>query len=689
VSANPSPRLPLQSWPGIGPALAARLARLGVHEPEDLLWLMPLRYEDLTTVRPVAALRMGEMALVEGEVVRVNEEKPRGTRAQPILTAVLADTHGTIVGRWIHWYPSLRQRLQPGRRWRWYGEVRPHYFGGYEMVHPRLVDPKSPLPTSLTAVYPAIEGLNQPQLRRWVAKALALVPLTEWLADKERMALALPPLPEAVRLIHAPPRGVTQTSPQWQAARARLAFDELIAQQASMRRARLARLSWVAPAIAGAASEEAAIRLAARLPFRLTAAQERVGNEIARDLSLPTPMHRLVLGDVGSGKTVVAAVALARTVAAGYQGALLTPTEILAQQHAATLAHWFAEIAPVALITASTPRAERTAWHDRLARGEPIVVVGTHALCQEKTPLPRLALAVIDEQHRFGVRQRAVLREKSGSWFPHLLMMSATPIPRSLAMACYADLDLSFLDERPPGRQPVVTTLVSRERETELIARVGAWCSQGRQAYWVCPVIEESEALTITAAEARFAQLRATLPHVAIALLHGRMAQKEKEAVMAQFATGQVALLVATTVIEVGVDVPNASLMIIEHAERFGMAQLHQLRGRVGRGSERSYCVLLYEGPLSEVARKRLTTLKSETDGFRIAQIDLHLRGPGELTGVRQSGVPILRVADLAGDEALIPHAQKLADRLVREQPELVDRLIARWVPQASWAPHA
>jgi len=688
VSASPPPRSPLEQWAGIGPATVERLARLGIEQPEDFLWLLPLRYEDLTRVTPIAALTAGSEALVEGEIVRV-EEHTRGAGAGKQLIVHLADASGTLVGRWFRYYPSTQQKLKAGRRWRWYGEVRWHYFGGVEMIHPRLIDPKTPLPATLTPIYPSVEGLNQPHLRRWVAKALAVVALDEWLDDETRQRWHFPALPNAVRLLHQPPAGLVPEKPEWRAARARLAFDELVAQQASMRRARLARLTWAAPAISGTDADRAERALAARLPFTLTNAQRRVVGEIAHDLALPTPMHRLVLGDVGSGKTVVAALAIARAVGAGFQAALAAPTEILAEQHAQKLAPWFEGVAPVELITASTPARVRQALNERLEQGEPMVVVGTHALFETRTPLPRLALAVIDEQHRFGVRQRARLREKSSAWRPHLLMMSATPIPRTLAMACYADLDLSFLDERPPGRKPVTTTLLPLSRKGELIARVRAWCASGKQVYWVCPLIEENETLALNAAEAVFEELRDAMPEIAIALLHGRMGHDEKQQVMRAFVAGTVSILVATTVIEVGVDVPNASLMVIEHAERFGMAQLHQLRGRVGRGSSESFCVLLYDEPLSAVARERLATLKRESDGFRIAQADLKLRGPGELTGVRQSGVPMMRVADLTRDEALIPAAQALADKLVQTQPELVDRLIARWVPHARWAPHA
>ncbi|GAB6050342.1 ATP-dependent DNA helicase RecG [Hydrogenophilus islandicus] len=689
MSATPQPRFPLEAWPGIGPAVAARLARLGVQQPEDFLWLLPLRYEDLTRVTPIGLLTATQEALIEGEVVRVEERARTVGQSEKSLVVHLADPSGVIVGRWFRLFPSIRQKLQPGRRWRWYGEVRWHYAGGYEMIHPRLIDPKEPLPATLTPVYPCVDGLNQPQLRRWVAKALTLVPLTEWLDEERRRSWRLPPLPEAVRLLHQPPAGIAPDHPAWRAARARLALDELVAHQASMRRARHERLAWAAPAIRDPAGEAAAAQLQSRLPFALTRAQQRVVAEIAHDLTLPTPMHRLVLGDVGSGKTVVAALAIAQVVGCGYQAALAAPTEILAQQHATKLTPLFEGIAPVALITASTPARERSEWAQRLEAGEAIVVVGTHALLEDRTPLPRLALAVVDEQHRFGVRQRARLREKCAAWRPHLLMMSATPIPRTLAMACYADLDLSFLDELPPGRQPVTTSLLPLSRKGELIARVRAWCAQGKQAYWVCPLIEENEQLSLNAAEAVYAELTAAMPEVSVALLHGRMKQAEKEGIMAAFVAGRVALLVATTVIEVGVDVPNASLMVIEHAERFGLAQLHQLRGRVGRGVERSFCVLLYDEPLSAIARERLATLKRENDGFRIAQTDLQLRGPGELTGVRQSGVPLLRVADLARDEALIPTAQGLADELIARSPEWVERLIARWLPHARWATHA
>ncbi|MCX7945478.1 MAG: ATP-dependent DNA helicase RecG [Hydrogenophilus sp.] len=683
----------MAGWPGIGEASIARLVRLGVRRPEDFLGLIPLRYEDWTRVTPIGALQVGTTALVEGEVVEWREE-PTPRRGDKQLIARLRDDSGVLVGRWIHYYPSTIAQLRRGR-WRWYGEVRAHFYGGVEMVHPRLLDPRRPLPTTLTPVYPTVEGLNQGQLRRWVTRALMLIPLREWLTalsvDPEvRNALGeLPPLPEALSVLHQPPPGVDPQRAEWQAARRRVALDELVAHQAALRRARLERQGQRGARVEGAAAEKAMRRLIARLPFALTGAQQRAIEEVTVDLSEHRPMYRLVVGDVGSGKTVVAAAALARAVGGGFQGAFVAPTELLALQHGVRLTEWFEGIAPVALITAATPARARKVWQERLAAGEPLVVVGTHALFEEKTPLPRLALAVVDEQHRFGVRQRALLRAKCVEWVPHLLMMSATPIPRSLAMAAFAELDLSFLDEKPPGRQPVTTTLLPMSRRRELVQRLRHWVAQGRQAYWVCPRIEGEEEASLSAAAVVYEELAEALPEGKVALLHGRMRPIERQQVMTAFARGEVAVLVATTVVEVGVDVPNAALMVVEHAERFGLAQLHQLRGRVGRGGGESFCVLVYAEPLPPLARERLSALRREHDGFRLAELDLRLRGPGEINGVRQSGLPLLRVADFVTDEGLLGPAQQLADRLWREQPEIAAELVSRWVPAAEWAPHA
>ncbi len=686
MPAQPPPVSPLLRFSGIGPAIAQRLERLGVRRPEDFLWLLPLRYEDETQLVPLAALRPGITALVEGTVVYVDVPPKGATRP---LRVMLRDGASTLTGVWFRFFPGTLAAHKEGAQVRWFGEVRAGLEGALEMVHPRVRPAGAALPAALTPIYPATEGLSQPQLRRWVARALALFPLKEWLPEHMRQALALPPLPQALPLIHAPPPGIDLEHPEWQAARARLAFDELVAHQVALWQRRQAQPSDSAIVFAGedAAAGQAHVR--ARLPFSLTGAQERVVSEIAADLARAQPMARLVLGDVGSGKTAVAALALARVVAAGWQGALMAPTEILANQLSARLREWFAGLAPVALLTASTPARALRQWQELLAAGEPAVVVGTHALIEEKVALPRLALAIVDEQHRFGVRQRALLRQKTAGAMPHLLMMSATPIPRTLAQTLYADLDVSFLDERPPGRLPVTTTLLAQSRLEALLTRLRAWCSSGQQAYWVCPLVESSEAMDLTAATERYEALQRALPGVRVALLHGRMKAEEKAAVMSAFAAGEVQLLVATSVIEVGVDVPNANLIVIEHAERFGLAQLHQLRGRVGRGGAQAYCVLLYGEPLGAMARARLEALRSEQDGFRLAQLDLQLRGPGEFTGVRQSGLPAFRLADLARDEHLIAPAQAQARRLVQQDPATADALVQRWLPLAGVAVRA
>jgi ATP-dependent DNA helicase RecG len=669
-------RHPLESWPGVGPAVAARLVKLGVMRPEDLLFLLPLRYEDETRVTPVAQAQAGSSVLVEGRIVRV--ERKEGPRPQ--LVAHLDDGTGLLTGRWLHVYAGTAKRLEPGKHMRWFGEIRVGFFGEREMFHPRLVPIESPLPDRLTPVYPSVEGLSQGLLRRLVRRALEVVAPAEWLDETLRAREHLPPLREALEFLHTPPAGADERRLEY--ARRRLKLEELVAQQASMRRARAVRLAATAPALP---EEEGPVRRALReaLPFTLTAAQRRVLAEIDADLEKPHPMHRLLLGDVGSGKTVVAALALARALDGGHQGALMVPTEILAVQHARKLGEWLAPAGiEVALLTAATPAKAAQALRARLAEGEPLLVVGTHALIEEAVALPRLALAVVDEQHRFGVRQRFALRAKAGEGLsPHLLMMSATPIPRTLALAIYADLEVSLLDERPPGRQPVQTVLLSQRRRGELIERVRRWCAQGRQAYWVCPLIEESEVLDLQAATATWQELAATMPELRVGLLHGRLKNEEKQEVMARFVAGALDVLVATTVIEVGVDVANASLMVIDHAERFGLAQLHQLRGRVGRGSEASFCVLCYGEPLSATARERLAAIRANDDGFALAREDLRLRGPGEFVGLRQSGVPSLRVADLVADEDLVPLAQQLADEVLARDPALAETLIRRWVP--------
>ena len=637
-------------WPGVGPQLAGRLAKLDIHGPQDLLLHLPLRYEDETHCAAIAELSPGVPQQVEG-VVTDCEIRLRGRRQ---LVAQVQDATGSLTVRLLHFYPQQQKQLVVGQRVRLFGEARGGMFG-FEMIHPRIrgVDEGEALPTALTPVYPTTAGLAQSALRKIIGRALDTHRLDELLPDSLRRPLRLMPFGEAVRLLHQPPTDVNAEAlvahahPAWR----RIKFEELLVQQLSLRKAHAQRRARTAPPLRGTGQLTKA--LLAALPFSLTGAQRRTEAEIATDLAQPYPMQRLLQGDVGSGKTIVAALAMLRAVEAGWQAALMAPTEILAEQHYLKLATW---LEPMGL------------------------AVGTHALIEDPVALPRLGLAVVDEQHRFGVRQRLALREKGSAGSPHMLMMSATPIPRTLAMSYYADLDVSVLDELPPGRTPILTKLVSDTRRDEVLGRVRDACAEGRQAYWVCPLVEESETLDLQTAIDTHARLSEQLPELKVGLVHGRLKADEKRATMAAFAAGELHLLVATTVIEVGVDVPNASLMIIEHAERFGLAQLHQLRGRVGRGTAESVCILLFGKALSDTARARLKVIFEHTDGFMIAREDLRIRGPGEFVGAKQSGVPLLRYADLENDGDLVEQARDLAEALLREQPALAEAIMQRWV---------
>ncbi len=667
------------AWPGLPPGLAGRLAKLDIRRPADLLLHLPLRYEDETRLTPIATAREGDTVQVEAEVV--SSEVSLRPRRQ--LVARLRDQSGPLVARWLNFYPSLQKQLAPGARLRLFGEVRSGFFGD-EMVHPRLrrIEPGEPLPEALTPVYPTTAGLAQSALRKLIGRELDRLRDDELLPVGVREVLGLPAFAEALAMLHRPPPDCDAEAlaagdhPAWR----RIKFEELLVQQISLRRAYNARRAKRAPALA--ARQELTAALGARLPFALTGAQRRAVAEIAADLAAPHPMQRLLQGDVGSGKTIVAALAMLQAVENGYQAALMAPTEILAGQHYAKLRAWLEPLGiEIAWLAGSRTKRERAAEMARLAAGELPLAVGTHALIEDPVALPRLALAVVDEQHRFGVRQRLALREKAaGGASPHMLMMSATPIPRTLAMTHYADLDVSVLDELPPGRTPVVTKLVADGRRDEVIARIRDACAGGRQAYWVCPLVEESETLQLKAAEETFATLASALAGLRVGLVHGRLKPAEKSATMVAFAAGELDVLVATTVIEVGVDVPNASLMVIEHAERFGLAQLHQLRGRVGRGRTESVCILLYARPLSETARARLKVIYEHADGFVIAREDLHIRGPGEFVGARQSGVPLLRHANLETDGDLIEPARVLAEHLLSEAPATAERLVERWL---------
>ena len=656
------------------------LARLGLLREIDLALHLPLRYEDETRVVPLAGARPGETVQLEGTVTACR------VQAQPRRQLVVnLDCDGEpLLLRFLHFAAAQQKSFAVGRRLRVRGELRGGFLGR-ELVHPVVRPAESPLPAALTPVYPASAQLPQPYLRKAIASALATAPLAELLPPAA--TAGLPSLREALEYLHRPPPGAPlaaledRSHPAWQ----RLKFDELLAQQLSQREARAARERLGAPALADPRLAE---RLRAALPFRLTAAQERVVGELARDLEATRPMHRLLQGDVGSGKTVVAALAAAIAVGSGWQCALMAPTELLAEQHWRKLVDWLAPLGlEVAWLAGGRRGAPRRRELARIAAGEAAVVVGTHAVIEDDVSFARLGLAIVDEQHRFGVAQRLALRAKLGAddatrarLEPHLLMMSATPIPRTLAMTYFADLDVSTIDELPPGRTPVLTKLFVDDRRAAVVAHIRAEVERGRQAYWVCPLVEESEHLDLQNATATHVELAAALGGARVALLHGRMAAADKAAAMAGFADGSVQVLVATTVIEVGVDVPNASLMVIEHAERFGLAQLHQLRGRVGRGSAASVCVLLYSAPLAPAAKERLRAMLETADGFEIARRDLEIRGPGEFLGLRQSGDALLRFADPGADAALLERARTAARRLAVEHPEAARAQVERWL---------
>jgi len=675
--------LPLVALKGVGPALAARLATLGLRTLTDLLLHAPLRYEDRTRVTPIKSLLPGQIALVEGEVLAV--EVRQGRKRQ--YRVVLGDDSGRVTLWFFNPPRGLADMLKRGRRLRAYGTVKGG-LAGFDMAHPEITFLPAPLDTALTPVYPSTEGLAQGSLRRLIREALGLWArepglLPDLLPAGLRDELGLPGLRSAVEELHhpVPHDGPAPATPLDTRGGTRLVFEELLAQQLAMRRWRAQAEQWQAEPLR--TRGELAARLMAGLPFKLTGAQLRVLAEIGADLARSRPMRRLVQGDVGSGKTVVAALAACAALEAGRQVALMAPTELLAEQHQRNLAHWFEPLGiPVVALTGSQKGAARRQALADVASGAARVVIGTHALFQEGVEFDRLGLIIIDEQHRFGVHQRLALSEKgrAGHLHPHQLVMTATPIPRTLAMTAYADLDVSVLDELPPGRTPVHTVAVPDSRRDEVMERLGAACRAGRQAYWVCTLIEESEKLEAKAAEAAYLQLTEALPDLRIGLVHGRMKPRDKEAVMQDFKAGRLDILVATTVIEVGVDVPNASLMVIDNAERLGLAQLHQLRGRVGRGSMESSCVLLFSPPLSQVAKERLAVMRETNDGFRIAEKDLELRGPGEFLGTQQTGLARLRFADLARDAELIPKVREVADAILRQYPEIVDPLIKRWV---------
>ena len=656
-------------------ALRKKLAKIGLHSEADLLVHLPLRYEDETRITPVARGFSGEP--VQVEVVVQSCEIQFRPRRQMVVRA--ADESGELTLRFFSFYPSQQAALSEGSRIRAFGEVRGGFFGA-EMVHPRFhkVADDEPLPAELTPIYPTTAGLVNSALQKLINRALGDSDLADTLPDDVRQRLKLPGFGRSLNFLHKPPPGTeldalhARNHPAWR----RVKFDEVLAQQLSLRRAYLARREQGAPVLV--ARDDLGARLVDQLPFGLTGAQLRAMAEIAADLAQPYPMQRLLQGDVGAGKTIVAALAACQAISAGWQAAFMAPTEILAEQHYLKLRDW---LAPLGVRVAWLSGSLKTkAKREQLAAtaAEAQLVVGTHALIQEGVDFARLGLAIIDEQHRFGVAQRLALRKKGNN--PHQLMMSATPIPRTLAMSYYADLDVTVLDELPPGRTPIKTRMVADNRRQDVVGFVTKHVAEGRQAYWVCPLIEESEALQLQTAQDTWAQLSADLPDLRIGLVHGRLKADEKQAVMAAFAAGEIDVLVATTVIEVGVDVPNASLMVIEHAERFGLSQLHQLRGRVGRGAHESSCVLIYAGPLGEIARQRLKIIFENTDGFEIARQDLQLRGPGEFVGARQSGVPLLRYADLEMDADLVDMAREIAEEMLTRHPDEAERHLQRWL---------
>jgi len=678
------------------------LHKLGLVRDIDLALHLPLRYEDETRIVPLRNARDGEVAQIEATVTSSEVQ----LRPRRMLKVVVDDGTGTCDLTFFSFYPSHQKTLAVGARLRIRGEVKGGFWGR-QMLHPAFRLAGGELPAALTPVYPTTAGLPQPYLRRAVVSALQRADLSETLPPgleppvgryMAKIGLQRPcSLCEALTFLHHPTPDVAlatledHSHPAWQ----RLKAEELLAQQLSQQQSRRARDRLRAPVLPARAPQGGAVplheQLLAALPFGLTAAQQRVGDEIAADLERPVPMHRLLQGDVGSGKTVVSALAACRAMDAGWQCALMAPTEILAEQHFAKMIGWLEPLLAasgrrVAWLVGGQKKKERAAMLALVESGEAALVVGTHAVIQEQVRFKNLALAIIDEQHRFGVAQRLELRRKLAEhgMEPHMLMMSATPIPRTLAMSYYADLDVSVIDELPPGRTPIVTKLIADSRKDEVIERIGAQVAAGRQVYWVCPLIEESEALDLSNATATHAELSEALPGCRVGLLHSRMPTAEKKAVMALFASGQMGVLVSTTVIEVGVDVPNASLMVIEHAERFGLSQLHQLRGRVGRGAAASACVLLYatndSGRVGETAKERLRAMVETNDGFEIARRDLEIRGPGEFLGARQSGDALLRFADLATDTHLLEWARATAPLMLDRHPQWAERHVARWL---------
>ncbi|RJQ48621.1 MAG: ATP-dependent DNA helicase RecG [Gammaproteobacteria bacterium] len=683
--------IPVTRLKGVGPRAASRLARLGLRTVQDLLFHLPLRYQDRTRITPIGALRPGDQAVIEGviELTQIQYAKRR------MLLSRVSDGSGLLTLRFFHFNAAQHAALARGARMRCFGEVRAGK-SGLEMIHPeyRLInhDAISPVEERLTPIYPATEGVHQQTLRPLTQQALRLLQnypesLHEWLPETLLHELQLPKLADALLCVHYPPPDVSTILLEKgeHPAQRRLAFEELLAHHLSLRELRGRVQRHPAPVLDASGKLMAA--LLSHLPFHLTPAQQRVIGEIRHDLARAVPMLRLVQGDVGCGKTLVAACAALHAIEAGWQVALMAPTELLAEQHLQNFTRWLAPLdIKVATLTGRLKKGARADITARIQSGEAALVIGTHALFQEGVLFHKLGLVIIDEQHRFGVHQRLALRSKgfNNGRYPHQLIMTATPIPRTLAMVAYADLDSSVIDQLPPGRMGIETSVISDTRRAQVVERVHQACRAGRQAYWVCTLIEESEMLQCQAAQDTAAQLAAALPDLRIALVHGRMKAREKDEIMRRFKQGEIDLLVATTVIEVGVDVPNASLMIIENAERLGLAQLHQLRGRVGRGTAQSHCALIYHAPLSRYATARLAALRDTRDGFEIARKDLELRGPGEVLGTRQAGMLQLHIADLARDQHLLPQIEHTAELLLNSYPAHVPPLIRRWLGEGA-----
>jgi len=670
---------------GVGPKLLEKFASLGLYTLQDLLFHLPFRYQDRSHLVPIAMLRVGEESLTQGEIIstRVVFGKKRS------MLCDVSDSSGVVLTlRFFHFNQQQKNNLAPGRYIRCFSEVK-NGKQGPQMIHPDyrfISDQMQAVEDSYTPIYHLTDGLSQQTIKHSIEQALTLLSessLEDYLPTELMQTFDYPDIATALRFIHQPP-----PDSSWELLatgnniyRQRLAFEELLAHQLSVRQQACELESQQAPVFN--VDSDLQKSFLKQLPFELTMAQQRVVSEISKDINRAVPMHRLLQGDVGAGKTVVAALAILQAVGAGYQAAIMAPTELLAEQHLKIFLHWLQplQITCVWLSAKVKAKARKQALQE-IGDGQGQVIIGTHALFQEQVDFHNLGLVIIDEQHRFGVHQRQALRQKgsTGNTLPHQLIMTATPIPRTLAMTAYADLSCSIIDQLPPGRKPVDTVLISQNRRDEVIERIYQACLSGRQSYWVCTLIEESETLQCQAAEQTYEQLQQQLPQLGIGMVHGRMKGDEKVAVMEQFKNNEIQLLIATTVIEVGVDVPNASLMIIENAERLGLSQLHQLRGRVGRGEQKSACVLMYGMPLSRQGKERLQTLRSTEDGFKIAEKDLQLRGPGELLGTRQTGLAQMRIANLITDQVLIPAASNMAIQLLQNYPEVVPFIIRRWV---------